>query len=112
MSFAAALFNLDDFSAGQQMLRHEPDAAWRSDTLTRLAMLTPTQDIRHARSGNAPAINLESLSTASMSPARPAPDAMAAPAEVAPADAAPYFGKQLRYNDVFRGQKNSQTQGD
>jgi hypothetical protein len=39
VSFASALFNFDDYAAGQQMLRNDDDAAWRSDTLARLAAI-------------------------------------------------------------------------
>ncbi len=39
VSFASALFNFDDYAAGQAMLRQDDDAAWRSDTLARLAAI-------------------------------------------------------------------------
>lgn len=90
LSFAAALFNLDDYAAGQQMLRADDDVAWRSDTLVRLASLS------EVRAG-------ESHAT---------PQA-AAPAMETQMDAAaqsqPYFGRPLTYREVFCGQKQSQT---
>jgi hypothetical protein len=103
VSFAAALFNLDDFPAGQKMLRNEPDAAWRSDTLTRLAMLTSSDADR-----------VQTEPHMAMSPSRAGGRGgieqrvqQAQPEQVDVAN--PYFGKQLNYNQVFRGQRNSQT---
>jgi hypothetical protein len=39
-SFAAALFNLDDFQAGQNMLKQDDDPVWRADTLARFASIS------------------------------------------------------------------------
>jgi hypothetical protein len=91
VSFAAALFNLDDFSRGQQMLRQEDDASWRSDTLTRLA----------SASNDPPARFASHRAAVLVSPALP---------EAPPAEG--QYGKQLGYRDVFQGQKNSQTKKD
>jgi hypothetical protein len=95
VSFASALFNLDDFARGQQMLRQEDDASWRSDTLTLLA----------AASMGAPAESGR-VRFASSPPSQPDMQDEAAVLVT------PQYGKQLNYEQVFRGQKNSQTRPD
>lgn len=91
VGFASALFNLDDFAAGQQMLRHEPDPAWRSDTLIGLASMDRK---RHDVQPSAPqAAEMREESSPRL---RATTDDR-------------YFGKQLNYRDVFQGQTNSQT---
>jgi len=37
MAFANRLFDLEEWDAGQKVLRHDADAAWRSDTLAAMA---------------------------------------------------------------------------
>ncbi len=37
LAFSVALFNIDHFDPGVAVLRNEPDAAWRSDTMAMLA---------------------------------------------------------------------------
>jgi hypothetical protein len=96
VAFASALFNLDDFTRGQQMLRQEDDPTWRSETLTQLASLSvaehtaPTIDLAAAVAGN----EMEE------SPPAGAQQFQA------------YFGKQLNYRNVYQGQKNSRTEKD
>jgi hypothetical protein len=99
VAFATALFNLDDFTAGQTMLRQEPDPAWRSDVLAGMAQSDAAQ-FRPAE-----------LMTLRHSSA-------AASEALAPADASlmpstqPFFGRQLNYDQVFKNQKKSQTTKD
>jgi hypothetical protein len=97
ISFAAALFNLDDFTRGQQMLRQEDDAAWRSDTLTQLASLPVRSGwgSDYAADASVPAGAVEEMEMRREA-----------------ATSQPWFGKQLRYRDVFRGQQRSQTEKD
>jgi hypothetical protein len=103
VSFAAALFNLDDFTNGQKMLRNEPDASWRSDTLTQLAMLT-SSDTDQKRSEPRTAMSYPQAG------GRRGGAQQVQQAQIEQVDVAnPYFGKQLNYNQVFRGQRNSQT---
>lgn len=82
-SFAAALFNFDDYAGGQKLLRQDDDAAWRSETLAHLAAVTP--------GGNG---------AASFS---------AAPGSAQPSL---FYGKNLSYKSVFQNQRNSQTTKD
>ncbi len=98
VSFASALFNLDDFGGGQAMLRNEDDPAWRSDILLRMAS-APTYDSRQMNQADAPAALSASMSKANELKLHA--DALQG--------SAPYFGKSLRYRDVFQGQQNSQT---
>jgi hypothetical protein len=90
VSFAAALFNLDDYAAGQKLLRNEDDPAWRSDTLTRFASLPVQRDSLKAAPGFR-----EPQATS------PAADESFNPT--------PYYGKTLRFRDVFQNQQRSQT---
>ena len=58
--FASALFNLDDYAAGERMISREEDAVWGADMLTQLAsMAQPANDGRplpsaHLRKDAAP----------------------------------------------------------
>ncbi|MEX0774829.1 MAG: hypothetical protein WD042_03840 [Phycisphaeraceae bacterium] len=82
MAFASALFNLDDFTPGQGVLRQDDDATWRSDML--LALATPQVDMGAHRA--------------------------AEPREMDVSSGSLYWGKQLKFQDVFQGQSKSQTQ--
>jgi hypothetical protein len=90
IAFSTALFNLDDFDAGQKMLGQERDAAWRSDVLAGMAQM-PREEQVASRS--------LSSAQASLSPA-------------APPTTQPFFGKNLEYDQVFKNQKQSQTSKD
>ncbi len=97
VAFASALFNFDDFKAGQSVLRQDDDAAWRSDMLVALA--TPVE--RH---------DYKTANTSELRAAHEVDQGMAdAPSSLS---AQPYFGQKLRFEDVFQGQTKSQTQGD
>ena len=52
-SFAAALFNLDDFQAGQSMLKQDDDPTWRSDTLAKFASISEGGGRLEAKAGSA-----------------------------------------------------------
>jgi hypothetical protein len=82
-AFASALFNIDNYSAGQKMMRYEEDAAWRSATLTQLAGMAVAGKPAAAMAGQSAA---EAMRTNSVR-----------------------FGKSLDYESVFQGQTNSQT---
>lgn len=82
VSFASALFNFDDYIAGQGMLRQDDDPAWRSDTLARLANFPP-----------APASMALDKSAAS-------------PQQVQP------YGKQLDFGSIFENKTKSNTSKD
>ncbi len=97
VSFAGALFNLDDFAKGQAMLKNEDDAAWRSDTLTQLASMP----VDRGRSGYADSANEVILGAAVSAPSR---------ATTSPGSRQ-YFGQKLNYREVFQGQFNSKTLG-
>jgi hypothetical protein len=98
-AFATALFNLDDFDAGQKMVEEETDAAWRSDVLATMAQAAQEQ-----------------TQTAGVAESRSAFVAAAAPpASLTPSPTSnnqPFFGKSLNYDDVFKNQKNAQTTKD
>lgn len=102
VSFASALFNLDDYLAGQRMLQKESDAAWRSEILTQLASL--------AGQGESPAIaerKLPMISGEQLSPTA------GAPAQLQPQiQGQPYFGRQLGYKQVFQNNLRSNTTAD
>ena len=83
VSFASALFNFDDYVAGQNMLQQDDDPAWRSDTLTRLANFSPAN----------PAVVADEKSTASRQRLEP-------------------YGKSLDYRKVFQNQIKSNTSKD
>jgi hypothetical protein len=115
ISFATALFNLDEFSRGQAMLKNEGDASWRSDMLAQLAMQAPPPSAYAQR----PADKREA---ASMSAVRAEMAPTAAPRTNAPQAAVldesrqadlpggqNYFGKDLQYRSVFQNQKVSNT---
>lgn len=92
-AFACALFNLDRYGAGQRVLQHEDDAAWRSDTL--LALATPSAMLPGMTAG-APLAHFQQT------------NGTAGEAELRVADK-PSYGKQLNYDAVFRGRQKSQT---
>ncbi len=91
VSFATALFNLDDYSAGQTLLRQEDDPSWRSDVLAKLAMATEHKDERASFAQEA-----------AMSPS--ADQAAQRPSE--------YYGKNLQYREVFQNQLKSNSSKD
>jgi len=100
VSFATALFNLDDYAAGQQMLRNEGDASWRSDVLAKMAMASDrvAEDAKRAQ--------------AQVSMSR---DAAAAPAAARPSDVqleSNFYGKNLQYREVFQNQSKSRSTKD
>lgn len=83
VSFASALFNFDDYPAGQAMLHQDDDPAWRSDTLTRLANFSPAT----------PAMVADQQSASSPRQEQP-------------------YGKQLDYRSIFQNQTKSNTSKD
>jgi len=87
VSFASALFSLDDFPAGQRMLRHEPNATWRSQTLQQLASLDQFSKQHEARGGRADASE---------------------PSAATPA----FYGRQLNYEQVFKNNLRSNTESE
>lgn len=94
VAFASALFNLDEFDAGQTLLRNEDDPVWRSDMLLALA------STQHERSGYR-------LSDASA----PSAARAASPQVSSEPDAVGFFGRDVSYSNVFQNQKNSRTSG-
>ena len=90
VAFSAALFTLDDFTAGQSMLRQETDAAWRSDILASMAPM-PRPAEKAYRASDAPM----------------APGSLSSSAATQP-----FFGRNLHYEQVFQNQKSSQTSKD
>ncbi len=95
VAFSSALFNLDDYKAGQAVLRQDDDAAWRSDMLVTLAAPVEKK-ARHQDRQQMPA--------ALMSMEQSQADA--------PATSVPSYGQKLNYRDVFQDQKRSRTQQD
>lgn len=102
VSFASALFNLDDYLAGQHMLQKEPDAAWRSETLTQLASLAGRDDSR----GSVAAYSSPRSEMAI--PAKDAGDFHTVAGELR-IQGQPYFGRQLGYREVFQSNLRSNT---
>ena len=96
VAFASALFNLDDFAAGQKMIQFEEDAAWRSATLTQLATMAEQNEVKYK------AVRMASDAGA----ASAATDQRAMNAPSTPSAA---FGRELDYIQIFKGQRNSQT---
>ena len=86
VAFSTALFNLDDFAAGQTMLSHETDAAWRSDVLASMAQFAMPAE------GSIQFAAKQELS--------------------APAATQPFYGRSLNFDQVFKNQKSSQTSKD
>lgn len=116
ISFATALFNLDEFGGGQKMLKNEGDASWRSDMLAQLAMQAPPPSAFAQRKSAAREAPVYSA-TAEDVDARIA-GAAAAPKPVTQLDSSRqadlpggqnYFGKDLQYRSVFQNQKSSNT---
>lgn len=87
-AFASALFNFDNYAAGQKVMQYEEDAAWRSATLTQLAGMAGSDKAAPSMAG----LDVRS----------------GAPASQMPAESV-QFGKTLDYERVFQGQINSQT---
>jgi len=98
VGFASVLFNLDDYTGGQKMLRYDDDVAWRTDTLASLAAMqevTGDQSL-YTNKSSAPQAVMEQQTGAAIQ-ASPTPE------ESQP------FGRSLDYRSVFQNQKNSQT---
>jgi hypothetical protein len=94
VAFASALFNLDQFEAGQAVLRNDDDPLWRSDLLAQM-----------------------SVSTAPLARGRDAYKAQGQRA-IGPASEADFqeggesastYGRPLNYEEIFRNQRKSQT---
>lgn len=90
VAFAAALFNFDDYDAGQQLLKTDKDAAWRSEQLQRLASIQP----QRRESGSV---------FMGAAAEKVAPDAPSSQFD---------YGKNLGYRQVFQNQQKSQTSKD
>lgn len=85
IAFSTALFNLDDFDAGQKMLGQEPDAAWRSDVLAGMAQIAPAESFASDSSGS---LRVQSPTSQ------------------------PFYGRSLNYEQVFKNKRASQTSKD
>jgi hypothetical protein len=96
--FASALFNLDDYAAGERMISREQDPAWGADTLIQLA------NMAQPGSGG-PAVAL-----LRMDDARHATPASAPPSAVSLSEV-PTFGKEVSYRSIFQNQTRPQTAG-
>lgn len=109
VSFASALFNLDDYLAGQHMLQKEADAAWRSETLAQLASLAGRTESTSIAASYA-AVRIEDRAML----ATPASDAGEFPGMTpsTPIQGQPYFGRQLGYQQVFANNLRSNTIAD
>lgn len=92
--FASALFNLDRYDLGADMLAHETDANWRSTTLMDLS-----QQARETRT------DVRQVLAQSVF----APSAAMAPAKARQAESLPL---SVNFQDVFQGQSRSQTVAD
>jgi hypothetical protein len=106
VSFATALFNLDEYPAGQAMLKNEGDASWRSDMLATLAMQVQprasSMPMAAARTSNAKAESVSQMAP-QLAVDEDSRQQMTEPGGTN------YFGKNLRYRDVYQNQLRSQT---
>ena len=103
VSFASALFNLDDYSAGQRMLQSETDAAWRSDILTQLSSLAGQGDSRASDT------RYKSAERQSLAPVMSANQGALDNRVPEQMQSQPYFGRQLGYRSVFQSNLKSNT---
>lgn len=98
--FASALFNLDEYEAGERMMRGEDDPAWSSAMLAQLAgqALPASRDVVAA--SYAPVATPASLESKTG----------AVPGMTAPGMPGGMFGKQVSYRMVFQNQVRPQTE--
>lgn len=96
LTFANVLFNLNDYEAGQRMLRNQGDAAWRSETLAQLA----------AQAGQKYG---SPVAYSSLAPAAAEADSSAGRIESRSSSVLSSFGRPLGYRQVFQNQTHSQT---
>ena len=93
-TFASALFNLDEYAAGQTVMRQDPDAAWRSETLSALAS----------------AANPENAEPTAARAAALSRDVAAHQASQSARQSKSSYGVPLNYRTVFEGKQRSETQ--
>jgi hypothetical protein len=107
VAFATALFNLDDFDAGQKMVEQETHAAWRSDVLATMAQAAQEEQVQTVSGVPVAAAEARGFVTRGLS---------AGHVSIGPLVPAnnnqPFFGKSLDYDRVFKNQKNAQTTQD
>lgn len=95
-TFASALFNLDEYTAGQTVMRQDPDASWRSETLSALASAAnPENTEPRAATAVAHAVR-EHASDERVAERR----------SIQPSGS---YGVPLNYQSVFRGKERSAT---
>lgn len=100
--FASALFNLDDYAAGERMIGREQDPSWGADTLMQLASMAQPSGTISYYAGAAPAAR---------APAMAAPMAdVAGPGPGGSMRGGPAFGKEVNYRYVFQNQSRPQTE--
>jgi len=107
VAFATALFNLDDFDAGQKMVEQETNAVWRSDVLATMAQAAQEEQVQTS-SGVTVAEARGFVARGLLAAPAPASIGPSAPAN----NNQPFFGKSLDYDRVFKNQKNAQTTQD
>ena len=97
VAFADALFHCNDYDAARTVLRHDPDAAWRSDALTALSDLARWEA---PASGGWGGGRMMSYAAKSPAPAAEAQSGLldAASGAVTPSDS---FGKALDFKSNF-----------
>lgn len=96
VAFASALFNLDDYDAGQKMLRQDEDPAWRSQTLLSMAMPRPAALAKASRDIASPAAVERDAAIMRQREESETPGQL-------------YYGRKLDFGSIFQGQTNSQT---
>jgi len=107
VAFTDALLNYDAFENARTALRHDPDAAWRTDTFLALAnetaIIAPIPDAHYADRATAAAESKQRESTAG---GRGAAAASAAPINSQSANHTTnaQFGKDVRFQNVYQQQ--------
>lgn len=102
VAFASALFNLDEYERGQEVLRRDDEPTWRSDTLLALSRRWEAKSPeRLARD--------ERLMRQHHVVGNVAPTAAAMEAEILPIDE-PTYGKRVDFGSVFQDQARSKTE--
>lgn len=109
--FASALFNLDDYAAGERMIGREQDAAWGADTLTQLANMAQPASGGTVFAVSAPRMGIEGGLAGSIPAAAATPPVQSQGTMGAGADYRATFGKEVSYRYVFQNQSRPQTDG-
>lgn len=94
--FASALFNLDDYAAGERMISREEDPVWGADVLMRLANMAQP-------AGDGPVLAATSLRKEAAQAPRSAPVGFSL-------EDSRTFGKEVSYRSVFQNQTRPQTE--